>query len=313
LAGFGLIPVVYLLTQGFRRGWFRRSAGDEHGGAHGDHGHGDDGHDGHGHGDHGHEEHGHGREAQHGSAAGGAAAHLAHAPALAPISLGGVVGMLVASVLVGGILQFVIPNSTLSLKNLLEQSRPAGTAADVAGVWVDWTWPNEHTAHLAENHARIAVPITLLATGTWIIGIGLATLMYGLGYLNPEDVRRQFAPIYRLLWNKWWFDELYDWLFVRPTLVLSRVASGIDRTWLDGIIDGCARLTRSFANAWDRIADRTIVDGSINLLASWTYSLGLTLREVQTGKLRQYVMFIVVGAIAIFVLISFFWNTTLAH
>jgi NADH-quinone oxidoreductase subunit L len=53
------------------------------------------------------------------------------------------------------------------------------------------------------------------------------------------------------------------------------------------------------------------VDGSINLFANWTYSLGLTLRAVQTGRIRQYVMFIVIGAVTIFVLISL-WNSTLA-
>ena len=34
---------------------------------------------------------------------------------------------------------------------------------------------------------------------------------------------------------------------------------------------------------------------------------------IQTGRIRQYVMFIVIGAVAIFVLISFFWSPTLAR
>ena len=59
------------------------------------------------------------------------------------------------------------------------------------------------------------------------------------------------------------------------------------------------------------VADQSLVDGSVNLLAGWTYSLGLSLRSIQTGKIRQYVMFIVIGAITIFVLISFFWSPTL--
>ena len=137
--------------------------------------------------------------------------------------------------------------------------------------------------------------------------------MYGVGYLNPEDARRQFAPIYRLLVNKWWFDELYDWLFVRPTHVISRFMAGLDRNWLDWFIDGLAKFTKSFAKVWEYVADQTIVDGLANLLAGWTHAAGLSLREVQTGKIRQYVMFIVIGAVAVFVLISFFWSTTLAH
>ncbi len=56
-----------------------------------------------------------------------------------------------------------------------------------------------------------------------------------------------------------------------------------------------------------------LVDGIANGLADWTYRLGSSLRTLQTGRLRQYVMFIVLGAIAIFVVISFFWSTTLAR
>ena len=44
----------------------------------------------------------------------------------------------------------------------------------------------------------------------------LALAMYVFGRLNPSDVSRQFAPLYRFLRNKWWFDELYEVAFVRP-------------------------------------------------------------------------------------------------
>jgi NADH-quinone oxidoreductase subunit L len=199
------------------------------------------------------------------------------------------------------------------LGNLLEQARPTGTAADATGKWLTWTWPNEHTAHEAGNFNRIVAPVTLLATGTWIFGIGLATLMYGVGWMNPEEVRRQFQPIYSLLWNKWWFDELYDAIFVQPAHVVAKCISGVDKVWIDGFIDRLAVCVEGFSRFWEKLADRTIVDGSVNLLAGWVYSLGLSLRVLQTGRLRQYVMFIVVGSLAVFVLVSFFWNSAVAR
>jgi NADH-quinone oxidoreductase subunit L len=55
-----------------------------------------------------------------------------------------------------------------------------------------------------------------------------------------------------------------------------------------------------------------IVDGSINWVAKTTRRIGVSLKVVQTGSLRQYVMFIVVGTIALFVLLSFFWSPTFA-
>jgi NADH:ubiquinone oxidoreductase subunit 5 (subunit L)/multisubunit Na+/H+ antiporter MnhA subunit len=201
--------------------------------------------------------------------------------------------------------------STAMLGNLLEQSRPAGTLTDAHGVFLsNWIWPNEHDAH----EPAVVAPVSLIAIGTALSGFCLATLMYGLRRLDPDEVRRQFAPLYRFLLNKWWFDELYDWMFVRPTHVIARCASNFDRCWIDWIVDGSAKLTRLFANAWERLADQTIVDGFINFLARKTFATGVALRVVQTGRVRQYVMFIVIGTVAIFILISFFWNpTTLAR
>ena len=76
----------------------------------------------------------------------------------------------------------------------------------------------------------------------------------------------------RLKWifllNKWWFDELYDWVFVRPALVLSNCVAAFDRKYIDWLIDNLARLTASLARIWDRVGDQTIVDGFVNGLAS---------------------------------------------
>ena len=50
-----------------------------------------------------------------------------------------------------------------------------------------------------------------------------------------------FKPIYLFLLNKWYFDELYDWILVRPTMWLGRVlwkqgdGAIIDRLGPDGI------------------------------------------------------------------------------
>jgi NADH-quinone oxidoreductase subunit L len=200
----------------------------------------------------------------------------------------------------------------LSLVNLLEQARPAGTLADAHSQLLTMTWPNEHLAHEPTQFATITVPVTLLATFTALAGSALAIVMYGLGYLNPAEVRRQFEPIYQLFLHKWWFDELYDLVFVRPTHLLAGLAARFDQRWIDGLIDWTARVTAWFAAAWEYLADQIVVDGSVNLFARATHGLGLWFRVFQTGRLRQYVMFIVIGAIAVFVLISFFWSPPIA-
>ena len=242
-------------------------------------------------------------------------AHQDHAPRL-PRWLPDLPWLLGVGVCLLAAICFLVTPGTLSerlstgmLANLLEQARPAGTLAGGQGLLLaDWSWPNEHDAH----QAAIVAPVSMIAIGTALAGFFLATLMYGVKRLDPEEVRRQFEPIYRFLLNKWWFDELYDWMFVRPTHLLAKCTANFDRSWIDWLVDGLAAATRAVAVAWDRVADRTVVDGLINLLARQTHAVGVALRVVQTGSIRQYIMLLVVGAVAIFILISFFWNPTLA-
>jgi NADH-quinone oxidoreductase subunit L len=198
------------------------------------------------------------------------------------------------------------PFGSLSLQGLLEQSRPAGTDVTVSGAWVPLHWPSEHLAHQAENYRSIVVPVTLLAFCTAIGGIALALAMYVFGRLNPSDVSRQFAPLYRFLRNKWWFDELYEVAFVRPVHAISGWCAGFDRRWIDWLIDSLARWTTRFATFWAWITDHTLIDGLVDRIAAVTYRLGLSLRGLQTGSLRQYVLFLVVGVIAVFLISSLF-------
>ncbi len=206
-----------------------------------------------------------------------------------------------------------LPFSSLNLANLLEQARPAGTAATVTGTLTALTWPNEHVAHEPAQFWSIVFPVTLLATATALGGIALALAMYGLGILKPDEVRRQFSRTYTFLRNKWWFDELYERLFIRPTHFLAGLISRIDRRWIDGLLHFLAAAVTWFARLWDRVADQTIVDGLVNLVGRRTFQLGVALKGLQTGSLRQYVLFIVIGVIAIFLLISFLWSPTLAQ
>ena len=301
LIGYFGIAAAFFVARAIQQGWLKGLASG------GGHGHDDHGHDAHGHEDHGHVvAHGHD---EHGHTAHD---HGHHEPAEPPLTWGWVAVMLVCTVLGGWLIQRGIGPTAkdgLSLVGLLDQARPEGVAADMKAAWrPGWTWPNEFDSHAD----AIKIPATLAATCSWLGGFVLAAAFFWWGLVSPDDVRRQFAPIYSALVNKWWFDELYDFVFVQPTMVVSRVIAGFDKRYIDGFLDGTARTTVRVSKWWEFIADQSLVDGFVNLLAGWTYSLGLSLRAVQTGRIRQYVMFIVIGAIAIFVLITFFWSPTLA-
>jgi NADH:ubiquinone oxidoreductase subunit 5 (subunit L)/multisubunit Na+/H+ antiporter MnhA subunit len=198
------------------------------------------------------------------------------------------------------------------LQPLLEQSRPAGIAEGIAGglVWPGIRMPSEHFVHGPEGH-QIEIIAEWAAFATALLGFVLATLFYCFHKLDPRDARRTFALPYSLFFHKWWFDELYAFVFVQPVLRISGWVAAIDKRVIDWLADNSARTVALVAQIDDWI-DRIFVDALVNLTARATYALGLRLRVIQTGSIRQYVMWIVVGTVGLFVLMSLYWSYSLA-
>jgi NADH-quinone oxidoreductase subunit L len=72
-------------------------------------------------------------------------------------------------------------------------------------------------------------------------GFGLAYLFYIARPELPDKTANAFRPLYLFLLNKWYFDELYDAIFVRPAKALGRLFwKGGDGAVIDGTIDGTA-------------------------------------------------------------------------
>ncbi len=199
--------------------------------------------------------------------------------------------------------------SDLSVTSILEQARPAGTQATTSGTLLtELTLPDEHLSHEPE----IADPASQSAFFAALLGVLLATMIYVWRWLHADEIRQSFAPIYKLLSNAWWFNELYQWTFVRPTLALSRLFASIDRWVIDPLVNGLARLFAYAAKLLDRVVDRGVVDSSFDALAHGTWDVGLALRRLQTGRLRQYMVFLVVGTLGLFAIASLCWKYALA-
>ncbi len=90
--------------------------------------------------------------------------------------------------------------------------------------------------HPAMHHAH-DVPdwVVALPIGVAVAGIGLAVLMYIVAPGLPAAIAEQFRRVYLFLYNKWYFDELYDAVFVRPAFVLGR---GFWKSGDGDVIDG---------------------------------------------------------------------------
>lgn len=166
------------------------------------------------------------------------------------------------------------------------------TAATAGGL----TLPGHDAIHAVHGQAGT---LALIAA---VSGTLIAWVLYGTTMVNVAEMKRQLAGLHSFLVNKWHFDELYDALFMKPTHIVGKFCSWIDRTIFDGIIHGSAKVML-LVSKWDRLFDENLVDGFVNLLGTSTFAVGRSLRVVQTGRLRQYVMFIVVGVVALFAIL----------
>jgi NADH:ubiquinone oxidoreductase subunit 5 (subunit L)/multisubunit Na+/H+ antiporter MnhA subunit len=186
---------------------------------------------------------------------------------------------------------------------LLEQSQPAGIAEGVGGglLWPELTMPSQELAEAAPNSTKAEWAAFTVA----LVGFVVSTMFYGLRRWNPAEVRRTFPGIYRFLVHKWWFDELYAFVFVRPVLRISGWVAAIDKKGIDWLADNAARAVEAVSRI-DNWIDRVFIDAPVNLTARWTYALGLRLRAIQTGNIRQYVLWLAVGVVGLFVFMSLY-------
>lgn len=187
------------------------------------------------------------------------------------------------------------------LFGLLAYSEPTGVAEGAAAAGAVTTIALPGHADVAAVHAEAGAQALILAG----LGTLLAYVLYGKKLLNPADVKRQFSGVHTFLVEKWRFDDMYDVMFVRPAHVVARFCTAIDRKIFDGILHGACRLAVDVSR-WDRRFDEGIIDGLVNLVGNGTYAIGRSLRVIQTGQMRQYVMFIAVGVVALFVLLFAF-------
>ena len=105
----------------------------------------------------------------------------------------------------------------------------------------------QHGALAAAHEVPLWVKISPLVAGG--VGIALAFLLYVVAPSWPGQLAARFQGLYRFLLHKWYFDELYDILFVRPALSLGRnLWKTGDGTLIDGLgPDGVAVAVRRIA------------------------------------------------------------------
>jgi NADH-quinone oxidoreductase subunit L len=181
--------------------------------------------------------------------------------------------------------------------NVLEESEPA--------VAVERNLNVRQRAH--ELH-QLAGNLAMLMGA---LGIVFATLLYYTRALDPGDAEAEFAGVHRFLWHKWYFDELYSVALVRPALVVANWFKAFDLRVIDGVLHGIAGGTLRL-KTWVGKFDFGVIDGLANLIGDTFYDVGAWLRNVQTGYLRSYILFLVLAAVGFFMLLTYFVTRVVA-
>jgi NADH-quinone oxidoreductase subunit L len=172
--------------------------------------------------------------------------------------------------------------------------------------WLRNTIPPEHPALPFDPF--IAGIATALAVG----GIVAAWYLYRKVYVRQKDLpaarrpddplRPLIRPAFKGMENKWWVDELYDAVIVRPFIALSRfLADVVDwRFWHDWfhdkvIVGGYEFVSRTLSQP----VDLGIIDGFANWLGRAAKGSASALRHIQTGFVRNYALSVFLGVLVI--------------
>jgi NADH-quinone oxidoreductase subunit L len=152
------------------------------------------------------------------------------------------------------------------------------------------------------EYALMAVSIIVAALG-WFF----ARRYYGLDphWSVPKRIASNFAPIHRLLENKYWVDELYNATVIGGTLLLCRILWWVDMWIVDGIVNGVRHLTVIALGHGSHLFDKYVVDGAVNGVAQGARGGSLMFRRVQSGVVQNYAL-IMGGGIVLIAMVYLF-------
>jgi NADH-quinone oxidoreductase subunit L len=124
--------------------------------------------------------------------------------------------------------------------------------------------------HLGDLSPAALMGFSILAA---LIGIGLASWWYLKSTDIPDQLAERYADAYRILTHKYYVDEFYNWLIVRPLCIVS-----------DKFL-------------W-RIVDAGVIDNAlVNGAGEGTASVGDVLRRIQSGNIPSYAAWVLLGAV----------------
>jgi NADH-quinone oxidoreductase subunit L len=167
------------------------------------------------------------------------------------------------------------------------------------GHWLEYTLHEVESLPLNLGVAGISTILALAA-------IYISWLIYGRNPLRTgetDPLKRRLGALFSGPENKWYVDELYDAIIVRPFVGISRfLADVIDwRFWHDWFHESVIAGTYNWISnvGLDRYADQRGIDAFANGLATFTQWSSTILRRIQNGFVRSYALSVLLGVVLI--------------
>jgi NADH-quinone oxidoreductase subunit L len=129
-------------------------------------------------------------------------------------------------------------------------------------------------ASAPSENAETELMLMGLSSGIALAGIGLAWYFWVRNRKAAATIARSATPIYTLLLNKYYVDQIYDAVIVQP---IKRVSTFV---------------------LW-RAADAVLIDGTVNGVGSAVRAASASLRRLQSGSIRAYSASLFLGVIVI--------------
>ena len=155
-----------------------------------------------------------------------------------------------------------------------------------------------HEASAALEWTFMLISVAIAATG-----IFLAYRTYWANAKADESVARSWPSLHRLIFNKYYVDELYGATVVSGTLGGAEGLSKFDAEVVDGAVNATASLTVGAADL-SSLADESLVDGAVNAVWRIFAQLSMAFRRVQTGLIQNYALMMLIG---MGILVGFFY------
>jgi NADH-quinone oxidoreductase subunit L len=122
--------------------------------------------------------------------------------------------------------------------------------------------------------AGVEWTLMLTSVGVGVAGFFFAWLLYYKQRDLPDRITAKIHGLYQTVWHKYYIDELYGAVFVKPLLALSTVV------------------------LW-RGVDQGVIDGAVNGAGEAAKEIGSGLRRMQSGNIRSYAAWVAAGGAAV--------------